>query len=253
MIIKDEVAEIRTPYGVMRTVIYRPQAPGCYPGLVFFSEIFQITGPIARAAMMFAGHGMVVAVPEIYHELEEPGTVLAYDQEGSARGNAHKTAKELASYDADAAAVVEFLQNDPGCTGHVGAAGFCIGGHLAYRAAFHQAVRATVCFYPTDLHKRGLGRGMNDDSLQRTADIGGEMLMIWGRQDPHIPDDGRVAAYQALSSAGVCFTWHEFNAQHAFMRDEGHRYDPELARLCYSLALGLFQRRLGEGDQNTDS
>ena len=27
------------------------------------------------------------------------------------------------------------------------------------------------------------------------------------------------------------FTWHEFNGQHAFMRDEGPRYDPELSRL----------------------
>ena len=44
------------------------------------------------------------------------------------------------------------------------------------------------------------------------------------------------------------FTWHEFNGQHAFIRDEGPRYDPELARLCLGLVLALFQRRLGEGD-----
>jgi hypothetical protein len=32
------------------------------------------------------------------------------------------------------------------------------------------------------------------------------------------------------------------------MRDEGHRYDPELARICYGLTLSLVCRRLGEGD-----
>jgi carboxymethylenebutenolidase len=32
------------------------------------------------------------------------------------------------------------------------------------------------------------------------------------------------------------------------MRDEGHRYDPALARICYTLVIELFQRRLGEGD-----
>ena len=28
----------------------------------------------------------------------------------------------------------------------------------------------------------------------------------------------------------------------------GNRYDPELALQCYQLALGLFRRKLGEGD-----
>ena len=32
------------------------------------------------------------------------------------------------------------------------ATGFCIGGHLAFRAAFDPRVAATVCFYPTGLH-----------------------------------------------------------------------------------------------------
>ena len=29
--------------------------------------------------------------------------------------------------------------------------------------------------------------------------------------------------------SSVNYTWHEFNGQHAFMRDEGARYDGELA------------------------
>ena len=42
--------------------------------------------------------------------------------------------------------------------------------------------------------------------------------------------------------------WHEFNAAHAFLRDEGPRFDPAMARLGYALALELFGRRLGAGD-----
>ena len=55
-----------------------------------------------------------------------------------------------------------------------------------------------------------------------------------------------------MSEAGLNFTWHEFNAQHAFIRDEGHRYDPELTLTCYKLAIELFRRKLAEGDLNTD-
>src|SRR6202011_3003208 len=84
MIIKDdEFVDLSTPTGPMRTYIFRPAASGKYPGLVLFSEIFQITGPIRRTAAMLAGHGYVVAAPEIYHELEPPGTVLPYDQAGA--------------------------------------------------------------------------------------------------------------------------------------------------------------------------
>jgi carboxymethylenebutenolidase len=72
--------------------------------------------------------------------------------------------------------------------------------------------------------------------------------MAWGKQDPHVPREGRALIYNALTDAGLNFTWHEFNGQHAFLRDEGHRYDPELALKCYGLVLELFKRKLGEGD-----
>ena len=58
----------------------------------------------------------------------------------------------------------------------------------------------------------------------------------------------RRKIHAAMEAAGLHFTWHEFNAQHAFMRDEGHRYDAELALKCYGLVLELFKRKLGEGD-----
>src|SRR6202051_3673290 len=116
----DEVIDLETPVGPMRTYVLRPVAEGRYPGLVLFSEIFQVTGPIRRTAAMLAGHGFVVAVPEIYHELEPAGTVLAYDQAGAERGNADKITKELASYDTDARAALDCLKGHPQCTGKLG-------------------------------------------------------------------------------------------------------------------------------------
>lgn len=248
MIVVDETIELTTPYGPMRTHIVRPAAPGKYPGIVFYTEIFQVTGPIRRTAAMLAGHGYIVAIPEIYHEFEAPGTVLSYDQAGSDRGNVLKTTKELASYDADARAVLDHLASRTDCTGRLGAMGICIGGHLAFRAAFNPDVLGTVCFYATDIHKGGLGKGMNDDSLTRAAEIRGELLMIWGRQDPHIPTEGRMKVLARLNELGLRLSWHEVNGAHAFMRDEGPRYDPELAYALYGLTFDFFHRKLGLGD-----
>ena len=58
MIIKDtESVDVDTFTGPMRTYLFRPVAEGRYPGLVLFSEIFQVTGPIRRVAAMLALSG----------------------------------------------------------------------------------------------------------------------------------------------------------------------------------------------------
>jgi carboxymethylenebutenolidase len=249
MTIKDnEAVELQTPTGPMRTHVFRPAAEGRYPGILLYSEIFQVTGPIRRTAALLAGHGYVVVVPEIWHEFESAGCVLAYDQAGADRGNALKLEKELRGLDGDSHAVLDFLKTHPNCTGKLGTLGICIGGHLSFRAAAKNPdVRAAVCCYATDLHKEAFSKTGND-TLACAKDIQGELLMFWGQQDPHVPLEGRKKIYNALCDASVNFTWHEFNGQHAFLRDEGHRYDPALAMQCYQMALELFHRKLGAGD-----
>ena len=276
LLTEDPSVDLATPTGAMRTYIYRPlsvrsvrsprngertstegtaredrglgdaapvAADARWPGVVVFSEIFQRTGPIHRMARLLAGHGFVVAVPEIFHDLEAPGTVLAYDPAGTARGNADKIGKPIAAYDADARAALDYLAASPHCTGALGALGVCIGGHLAFRAALQPDVRAAACFSATDLHTATLGAG-GDDSLARVGDVRGELMMTWGRQDPHVPDAGRAQIQRRLVEVGAAFTWHEHNAQHAFLRDEGPRYDPALAQGAYAAAVDLFRRPL---------
>src|SRR6201994_596054 len=109
--------DVDTPTGPMRTYIFRPVAKGKYPAVVLFSEIFQATGPIRRFAAFIAGHGYIVAVPEVYHELEPAGTVLPYDQAGSDKGNADKFGKPVSSYDSDARAVLDYFKGREDCTG----------------------------------------------------------------------------------------------------------------------------------------
>ena len=247
VIVSDEFVDLPTASGPMRTHMFRPAQEGRFPGIVFYSEIFQVTAPVRRLASQLAGHGYVVAVPEIYHEYEQAGTVLAYDQAGSDRGNTLKTTKPISGYDEDARAVLRHLASRPDCTGRLGAMGICIGGHLAFRAAMNHEVKGTVCFYATDLHKGSLGEGMHDDSLPRAGEIKGELLMVWGRQDPHIPTDGRMKVLERLNAVGAKLDWHEVNGAHAFLRDEGVRYDPELARSMFGLALDLFHRTIAVG------
>ena len=247
-IIDTEHVDIETPTGPMRLHIARPAAPGHYPGIVFFSEIFQVTGPIRRTAAMLAGHGYTVVMPDVYHEYEAPGVAFHYDQAGSDRGNFLKTHKPLAAYDSDARAAIAYLLSRPDATGKIGAMGICMGGHLAFRAAMNPEVSGTVCFYATDIHAGTLGEGKKDDSLARAAEIKGELFMAWGRQDPHVPAEGRLKLLTHLTALNTRLNWHEVNGAHAFLRDEGVRYDPAHALNLITLALAFFHRRLAAGD-----
>jgi carboxymethylenebutenolidase len=244
MIIQQESHDIETPTGSMRTYVYRPQANGIYPSIIFYSEIFQQTAPIARTAAIMAGHGFVVLVPEVFHELNPLGTVLGYDDEGKDKGNQDKWTKPLEHHDSDTEALISFINTQHYCTKKVGAMGVCIGGHLAYRAALNSSIISASCLYATDIHSNTLPCENGNDSFTRTKDIKAELQMVWGKQDPHIPDEGRMSIHQNLLASGNVFSWHEFNASHAFMRDEGERYDPQLALRVYGMAVELFTRTL---------
>lgn len=244
MIIQHQAVDLPTATGTMRTYVYRPQAEGQHPGLIFYSEIFQQTGPIARSAAIMAGHGFVVLVPEVFHELNPIGTVLAYDAEGKDKGNRDKFTKPLADHDSDTFAMINWLEQQSFYSGRSGSMGVCLGGHLAMRAALNPALGAACCLYATDLHSATLPASDENQTLNRAGDIEAELMMIWGRQDPHVPDQPRATINEALRTAGCHYSWHEVNGQHAFMRDEGDRYDPELALQCYKAAVDLFRRTL---------
>jgi carboxymethylenebutenolidase len=241
----DEFEDIPSQAGgVMRLHIVRPAVPGRFPGVLFFSEIYQVTDPIRRLAAMVAGQGYLVAMPEVYHEYEKPGTVLRYDQTGTDRGNALKTTKTIAGFDADAKLALTAVGRNAACNGQLATMGVCLGGHLAYRAALNPSVSAAACFYATDIHSGTLGAGKADDSLARMDELRAETLFVWGRQDPHVPFAGRQTIRARLEEVDARYEWHEVNAAHAFLRDEGPRYDPALLLQAIGWMFALFDRAL---------
>jgi carboxymethylenebutenolidase len=221
---------------LMRVYVAAPKAIGVYPGIVFYSDIYQLGSPITRLADRLAGYGYVVVAPEIFHRVEPIGTVIEPDDLGRLRGNDAARRTAIAEYDADACALLDFLKNEETVAAdRLGAMGFCIGGHLAFRAALQPEVKVTVCCYPTGIHSGKLGRGVAD-TLQRMGDVKGEVLMIFGLVDPHVPEDGRNAIAQMLVETGVHHRILLYDADHTFMRDDGHRYDPVVTDTAWSEA-----------------
>ncbi|KAI9708824.1 MAG: hypothetical protein M1820_003779 [Bogoriella megaspora] len=180
--------------------------------------------------------------------------------------NGNSQRQKLSAYDEDATLAIDTLLSLSTSNGRVGTTGMCLGGHLAYRCALDQRISAAVCYFATgkfrdpslsslttsvtifpDIHSHSLGEGQNDDSLARAKDIKGELVMIFGKRDTHVPPAGRDLIRKTLHDAGVTFNFYEAAwAQHAFIRDElsKGRYDPALAGICFEMLLELFNRTL---------
>lgn len=101
---------------------------------------------------------------------------------GTTRGNELKVEKTVEGYDDDAKLTIDYLCGLETCNGRIGATGMCLGGHLAFRAAFDPRVLAAVCFFGTDIHSETLGKGKHSDSLKRVKEIKGELVMIFGKK-----------------------------------------------------------------------
>ena len=247
MIVTTDYLDIPAQDSPMRLFVTAPKAEGRYPGILAYSDIFQLTGPMIRACVRLASYGFVVAAPEIYHRIEPPGSAIAFDDAGRTRGldDALKTA--VSEFDADARTTLDWLAADSRVApGQLGVMGFCIGGHLAFRASFNPDVKATVCFYGTGIHNGKLGQDADSGSLARCGDIRGELLMVWGESDPHIPAEGRATIHSALDAAGTHYTVKTFPAEHAFMRDEGPRYDPHATDLAFAEMIAFYARVFGK-------
>ncbi|KAK4187583.1 putative Carboxymethylenebutenolidase [Podospora australis] len=273
MLIKESHADVHcTANGKttsMRIFVFHPTIPGYpnarFPGVVLFSEIYQVTGPVARFARQIAGQGYVVAAPSSYHDFAGPEP-LAYDVPGTDKGNEWKITKTLESYDEDVNQTVNYLLSLPTCTGRIGTTGMCLGGHLALRAALHPKISACIAYFATDVHSRTLGPyeapntsstapANSNHTIDLLSRIKGEVSMLFGIKDTHVPDAGRDLIRLKLREAGVTFSFHEFAwAQHAFIRDElsKGRYDPAITKACFEVLLEVFGRvlrtDLGEKD-----
>jgi carboxymethylenebutenolidase len=242
--LREDEVRVPSPAGDIRTIVLRPVAAGRLPGLLLYTDIFQVTESTLRTARRIAAYGFVVVVPEIYPHGDLAGVALEFDDEGKAAGQAAAAATPVAQFDADRVAVLDAMEQRDDVS-ELFVTGFCIGGHLAFRAAFDPRVAATVCFYPTGLHTGALGADADAGSLARAAQVHGRLMIVFGSRDPHVPAPARLQVLSSLYAAGrEDVELHVYEGgEHAFMRDVGARHDPVLTDLAITEAVAFLRGR----------
>jgi carboxymethylenebutenolidase len=126
------------------------------------------------------------------------------------------------------------LRTIHGCTGKVGAVGYCLGGLLAYLTAARTDSDASAGYYGVNIQTM-LGEAAN---IQKPL-----MLHIAGK-DEFVPPEAQkqivdtLAAYKLIS----VYTYPEMN--HAFARPGGKHYDQANAGLANSRTATFFRQHL---------
>ncbi len=201
------------------------------PGLVVIQEWWGLTDQIKGVAERCAAAGYRVLVPDLYR-----GKLAIEANE------AEHLMNDLDFADAagqDIRGAVQHLK----ATGseRVGVTGFCMGGALTLLSAVNvPEADAAVIWY-----------GYPPLEFVDASKIAIPLLGHWATDDAAFAIDGVDQLEVRLDAAGVDYTFHRYDAKHAFANETADeknlpflKYDPEAAALAWERTLAFFGERL---------
>lgn len=209
-------------------------ASGTGPGVVVIQEIFGVNAFVRATADWLASEGFMALAPDLFWRIE-PGIQLTDQSEAHwARAFECYKAFDVAKGVEDIQATVTALRGIQGCTGKVGATGYCLGGLLAYLTATRTDADAAVGYY-------GVGiEGMLDEAKA----IAKPLILHIACEDGFVNKDAQAAVHKGLDG-NPHVTIHDYAGQdHAFARMGGEHYDKASADLANGRTLSLFRSAL---------
>ncbi|GAA4685154.1 dienelactone hydrolase family protein [Frondihabitans cladoniiphilus] len=223
-------------------------------GLIVIHEIWGAVDQIRSVADRFAAEGWLVAAPDILSRAgmqpdlgEELLAIMAGDDDAK-KSEVQPRMREAASpmrspeYAAWAVgalqSVLDFLDEQPGCRGHLAVTGFCFGGTYSFAlAAADPRVTAAIPFY-------GAPPEESDVDL-----IEAPVLAFYGDQDERLIT-GLPDVTRAMEEAGVDFTPVVYeNTGHAFFNDQNpHAYNAGYAARAWDATLHFLEEHTVKAD-----
>lgn len=226
----------------MPAYLAEPVTEGTYPAIIVWMEIFGVNNYIRSVTERLAREGYIVIAPNFFHRTD-PMLQLGYTPEDIQEGRRHKDQTTREGILADARATIEFLKQNPRVAPKtaMGSVGFCFGGHVAYLVATLPEIVATASFYGAGIAKTTPGGG--EPTVTVTPQIHGEMLCLFGTEDPSIPSSDIHLIEQALTDAHVTHNVLQFEgAGHGFFCDQRDDYHPGAAQAAWKTVTHLFEK-----------
>lgn len=204
-------------------------ASGYGPGIVVLQEIFGINRFIRSVADWYAAHGFVALCPDLFWRLQRGVELTDKGDDWNKAISFYQRLDEAKAVD-DSAAALDFLRNNSACSGRVGAAGFCLGGNLAYLLSVRFKPDCAVGYYGVSIEK----------SLGEAKNLTSPLLLHIAARDKFCPEDAQAEIHAALDQNPLV-TIHDYPEQdHAFGRPGGEHYNAAAAELANLRSLEFF-------------
>jgi len=241
--IQSQRVEIPVGGARMGAYLARPKDATPRPGVIVWMEIFGVNSHIRDVTERVAREGYVALAPDFFHR-SFPGLDVGYDEKGMEVGMKGLTALDADQMIEDARAAVTYLRKAPGCTGKLGAMGFCIGGHMTYLTACETDVAAAASFYGGGI-AAPKGPGGKPSTVSRTPKLTGKLLCLFGGKDAMIPQGQVDAIRKALSDAKKRHEVVVYDAaDHGFFCDQRATHHAASAKDAWERVKRLFAEEL---------
>ncbi len=202
------------------------------PGVVVIQEWWGLNDQIKGVADRLAGAGYRALVPDLYR-----GKLALEANE------AEHLMNDLDFADAagqDIRGAVQYLKASG--SSKVGVTGFCMGGALTVLSSvFVPELAAAVIWY-----------GYPPLEFVNASKIKAPLLGHWATGDEAFAIGGVDELEQKLSNAGVTYTFHRYNAKHAFANETADaknlpflKYDPAAAELAWQRTMAFLGEHMG--------
>ena len=203
-------------------------------GIIVIQEIFGVNVAMRKICDDFAAKGYLAVCPDLFWR-QQPGVQLT-DKTPAEWDRAFELYKgfDVEAGVRDLLATLAHIRAMKGCSGKVGAVGYCLGGKLAYLMAARSDVDATVAYY---------GGGI-DELLDEIHDIRTPLMMHFGALDKFINAQMREKILTAIKKNPVIEAYVYEGVDHAFARPNGQNYNKQAADLANSRTADFFAKNL---------
>ena len=223
-----------SPEGEFGAYLAAP-ASGRGPGIVVIQEIFGVNKVMRTIADEFAARGYFALCPDLFWRLE-PGVQLTdrTDAEWSQAFDLMNRFDQEAGIKDIQSSIGHLRHAVAGCTGKVGAVGYCLGGLLAYLTAARTNADASVGYYGVNIQEK----------LGEAPKIKKPLMLHIAGKDEYAPPDAQKQIVEGLKGNPLVtiHTYAEMN--HAFARQGGAHYDKACADLANGRTSTFFRQHL---------
>jgi carboxymethylenebutenolidase len=204
------------------------------PGLVLLQEIFGINAAMRHIADSFAEEGYVAVVPDLFWRIK-PGIDLGYTEADFAKAFEYYRQFDVNKSIKDIAATIKAMRGMKAVTGGIGAAGYCLGGLLAYLTAARTRVDCAIGYY---------GVGI-EAALKEAKSIKCPLVLHFAGNDKYVPMSAVEKIRAAFRRRDDVEIYVYPGVDHGFTNKERPAYHKESAMMAHSRTIALLRRGLG--------